>query len=531
METKFENFGVMLDCSRNAVRTVESVKNFIDILSKMGYNMLQLYTEDTFEINNEKHFGYKRGRYSISELKELNAYAKSKNIELVPCIQTLAHLNQMFRWEKYSDINDCNDILLCDNPKTYELIEKMFITARECFSSNLINIGMDEAHMVGLGKYLREHGYQDRYSIILKHLIKVNEIAKKYNFKPMMWSDMFFRLGNDGKYYTEKFIKFSDDVINQVPSNLSLIYWDYYHIEDNVYDYMMKSHKQFNNDIWFAGGAWIWGTFASHNKFSIKTIKSSLKMALKNDIRNVFITMWGDNGSECSYYSVLPSLYYASCIAKGITSTKEIKDGFKDMFGIDFDKFLYLDLPDDLHDDYKDVDTPSKYILYSDLFMGFLDNILETKDIDLYKSYSKKLSLLEKNEPYGYIFASEKALCDVLYLKGKLGINTRKYYKENDKENLSKLINSYTLLVKKLEIFLEKFRTLWYKENKPHGFDVQEIRIGGLIQRVKSCKNRLNDFVNGKIDKIEELEEEIIDLESTTKRYRVYGKIASPNIL
>ena len=169
--------------------------------------------------------------------------------------------------------------------------------------------------------------------------------------------------------------------------------------------------------------------------------------------------------------------------------------------------------------------------MYSDLFLGFLDNLIHSKQIDLYKSYSKKLSLLEKTKDYGYIFASEKALCDVLYLKGNLGYDTRKYYKANDKESLAKLIKSYDLLVKKLETFLDKFRTLWFKENKPHGFDVQEVRIGGLIQRVKSCKNRLNDFVNGKIEKIEELEEELIDLECTTKRYRVYGKIVSPNIL
>ena len=43
----FKHFGVMLDCSRNAVMKVESVKKYIDILERLGYNTLMLYTVDT----------------------------------------------------------------------------------------------------------------------------------------------------------------------------------------------------------------------------------------------------------------------------------------------------------------------------------------------------------------------------------------------------------------------------------------------------------------------------------------------------
>ena len=45
-----KNLTVMLDCSRNAILTVENVKKFVDLISKMGYNGLMLYTEDTFEV-------------------------------------------------------------------------------------------------------------------------------------------------------------------------------------------------------------------------------------------------------------------------------------------------------------------------------------------------------------------------------------------------------------------------------------------------------------------------------------------------
>ena len=90
---EFKRFGTMIDCSRNSVMNVDSVKRWIDLTSDMGYNSLMLYTEDTYELDNQPYFGYMRGRYSKNELKEIDAYAVSHGMELMPCIQTLAHLN------------------------------------------------------------------------------------------------------------------------------------------------------------------------------------------------------------------------------------------------------------------------------------------------------------------------------------------------------------------------------------------------------------------------------------------------------
>ena len=46
----FEKFGVMIDCSRNAVPSIAGLKRFLDCIAKMGYNAVMLYTEDTYEV-------------------------------------------------------------------------------------------------------------------------------------------------------------------------------------------------------------------------------------------------------------------------------------------------------------------------------------------------------------------------------------------------------------------------------------------------------------------------------------------------
>ena len=79
MEKKY--FGVMLDMSRNGVMNITTLKKYIDTISLFGYNMLQLYTEDTYEVDNEPYFGYLRGAYKKTEIKEIDEYCKQKGIE------------------------------------------------------------------------------------------------------------------------------------------------------------------------------------------------------------------------------------------------------------------------------------------------------------------------------------------------------------------------------------------------------------------------------------------------------------------
>ena len=117
-----------------------------------------------------------------------------------------------------------------------------------------------------------------------------------------------------------------------------------------------------------------------------------------------------------------------------------------------------------------------------------------------------------KNHPeWGYLFATQQALCSVLAIKAELGIKTHEVYESRNKEELRVLIAEYKKLQKKLDVLHKTFKKQWMKENKPHGFDVQDIRLGGLMCRVKSCEERLQELYDGKIDRIEELEEKQLD--------------------
>ena len=108
----FADCGVMLDLSRGAVLTVESVKEFLRDMAMLGMNYLQLYLEDTYTVPEYPYFGYLRGRYTGAELEEMDRYAQSLGIELVASIQTLGHMGQFLQWDACASLRDQPPVLM-----------------------------------------------------------------------------------------------------------------------------------------------------------------------------------------------------------------------------------------------------------------------------------------------------------------------------------------------------------------------------------------------------------------------------------
>ncbi|MBQ8495907.1 MAG: beta-N-acetylhexosaminidase [Clostridia bacterium] len=522
----FDSLGVMIDCSRNAVPNVKGLKRFFEITSKMGYNTVMLYTEDTYEVENEPYFGHKRGRYSIEELKELDAYASSLGLEMIPFIQTLAHLATLKRWRAYRHkVFDIDDILLIDEPRTYELIENIFATLAKTFSSRRVHLGLDEAHHVGLGKYLDTHGYTDRYALLLKHLNRVCEIARKYGFETMMMAnDLFFNMA-PGVFCTDEIKEFPAEITENIPKDLAMVHWDYFGTDEKRYDAMLLSSKKLSDQVWFSGGAWTWGTFSPHNRYSIGRNEIAIASCKKNGIRKAFFTLWGDNGGECPYFSVLPALMHIAALANDMSET-EMKNKFKEITGISFDDFLTLDLPNYIFGENVTVESPyfqhspcnyAKTYLYDDPFLASMSVNTKINDTDVFGDYAVRLAKLadEKNE-FSYLFSALSALCSVLEIKFALGKRTRTLYENGDKEGLRKLAETeYTNLLPRLEDFYRTYRKQWYTVNKSYGFEIQDIRLGGLSRRIQNCKEILISYANGEIDRIEELEEQPLPMKDT----------------
>lgn len=78
-KVNFHSNGIMLDCSRNGVPTVETIKRFIYRLAHFGMNRFYLYMEDILEIEGYPYWGYMRGRYSKRRCRNVTAMQRFWN--------------------------------------------------------------------------------------------------------------------------------------------------------------------------------------------------------------------------------------------------------------------------------------------------------------------------------------------------------------------------------------------------------------------------------------------------------------------
>lgn len=499
--------GIMLDCSRNAVPHMEFLRDFALNIAHLGYNTLYLYTEDTYRIPGEPYFGHLRGGYTGEQLKGFDNYCASLGIELVPCIQTLAHLNQIFRWPEYSDINDCADILLLSNEKSYELIEKMAQFCRSSFASAKVNIGLDEAHLLGLGKYLHQNGFVDRVELIKKHILRVSEIFSRHGFTEiLMWSDMFIRLVSKGEYYDDTG-SVPENLKGIVPDNITLVYWDYYTLDKEKYMAMFKKHKQLGGKLYFASGAWKWKGFTPSNLHSIKAARLGIGSAKESGVSNVFVTAWGDNGAECGIMAVMPSFIDASNVYYG--SSDKYADGLcKVLTGVSFEGYLSLDRADRLNAEFDSgtLTNNTKFLLYSDLLQGMFDACVRKSYNDAYRENSEQLKKYTHTK-YGYVFKTLACLTELLSVKSALGLSISEHYHAADKRGLKEDIKSIKRCIALAHDFYNALKQQWLAENGPFGREIQDARIGGMIFRMQQNIITLEDFIAGKTQAIPELEE------------------------
>ena len=508
----FKRFSSFLDCSRNSVVNVETLKRWIDVISQMGYNTMTIYTEDTYELEGEPYFGYARGRYTKDELKQINAYAKAHGVEIFANINTLAHMKSIFRWKHYAEINDCCDILLCEDERTYALIDKMFATYSECFDSRIISVNMDEAELLGRGKYQAIHGSHERIEILKRHMAKVCELAEKHGYEMVLIAgDMPVRLATRNDNYSDTTAMVQEDVSELIPKTGALMYWDYYKREKDEYAALMKIHKQIKaENLWYLGGIWTWHAFSPENYYSTRALRNSMQACREQGMENVEVCIFGDDGGECARFSVMPALFYASQVAKGITDEAAIKKNFEEMFGIPYDVFLLLDLTQRSESEEYCVH-PTRYVLYNDPFIGLMDQTLPENTRADHEELVKLLKPWCSHERWGYLFQTMHDLCAVTAEKCDIGPRIRAAYDACDLKQLKKLAKELRRIRKLVEKFHKSFRRQWMIESKSFGFEVSDARIGGVMTRLNTCAELLEEYIRGDIERIEELEMDQLD--------------------
>lgn len=511
---KFSLRGVMFDVSRNGVLLPETVCDLLCRIALMGINMAILYTEDVFEIKDEPFFGYLRGRYTEDELRAVDQYAGKFGIEMFPCIQTLGHMYEIFQWPAFKKYSDTHQIFLADDEPTMQFIEKMIKAAIAPFRSNRIHIGLDESKDIGSGRYRDINGAADRMELFCRHVTRINGICEKLGLKPMMWSDMFFKLSTDKPGDYDKNAELSGDLKNKIPGNIQQVYWDYYGLEKTHYCEFVDKHKKLGAKPVMAGGILTWNRFWATLPFSFKAIDACMRASLEKGLDEVFMTMWADGGAECDVYSSLPGIqYFAEYGYAEQVDAELVRKNFRGSCAAIFDDFVKaseLDTVPSLDIPENSSGNPSKFLLWQDIFFGIMDPLLGEYDFSAhYGGLAECLKNMTGRDALSKRLVFPALTAETLELKAGLSRRIYASYKSGDKNALREIVEkTIPELRKRVKALWKAHRDMWLSIYKPFGWEVIERNYGFLTLRLDTAAMRLGEYISGELEKIPELEDE-----------------------
>ncbi len=512
--TPFKTLGVMLDCSRNAVMTVEHLTGvWLPRLALLGYNQVMLYTEDTYELPGEPYFGYQRGAYTARELSTIVAAAAVLNVEVVPCIQTLGHLAQILKHGAYGPVRDTGSVLMVGEPKTYELIEKMIAHWAGIMRTRRIHIGMDETHDLGRGRYMDRHGYRNGFDLFNEHLKKVAAICRKYGLKPMIWSDMYFRLGSKTNDYYDRKATIPPRVAKRIPRDVDLVYWDYYHDDPAFYLDWIERHRKLGKEPIMGSGIWTWNMHWHHRRLTEANAGACVRACYQAKLKEVLFTMWGDNGAFCDHDSAFAGMAYCADLAYGSAkpSAARLEKRFAAVCG---GSYAAHQLAGDLYlaTNYSNNGPGPWPSLWDDPF-GETGFRTWAKDDPRRMAQSARhyAKLADKLRP----LSGDRACGDLGYAHSVAWLLAERYrlctdlmtvYRRGDRPGLRAVRRRIPRVLTALKDLEKTFRRMWLSHNKPEGMEAIQGRFGWIEVRYRELDQRLGEYLAGKCATLAEFE-------------------------
>ncbi len=523
-KARFKILATMLDVARNGVFTVDALKKYMLKMAALGYTHISFNMEDMFELKGRPRFGYMRGRYTEEELREICAYGKQVGIEFLPCVQSLGHMGQYLQWSEATPVKDTAECMLVDEPETYALLDQAYALMRSLTDCKYINLCMDETHDLGTGRFKAIHGAEQRRDIYMRHAKKVFQLCEKYGFTPIIYSDMFWRDASKQGVYHDPEVIINEQMVADFPENIVLNYWDYYQTDKKLYDYYIDQHLNFNREIHVTGSIWTWEGFTEDTVFTWQTSVPMVRSCIERGIQTFYVAMWNDHGSECNDLHTAGSLpIFSEYCYRGLDCTEE------EIFAVSefLTKMPYQRMFDmgkihsDFHSDYF---LANKY-LYGDIFYDLANIPYEENKVRRDMEFALKKADEFRKQPgkhadyYEYYYYYNK----IVYNKFALTKDVRAAYEKKDMEAL-RLCATVRIpeVVADIKTFTKLFQKDWLSTKKPNGLEVINIRLGGVAAQMEWQAEYLLDYVEGRIDTIPMLDENVIRDDHKVWHMRVF---------
>ncbi len=483
----------MLDVSRGKVPTLETLKGLVDVLAQLKLNALMLYVEHTFRFRRHPLIGKGASPLDAQTLRELDDHAAAQHVELIPCLQSLGHMDHILALPRYRELaeTEMGWTIAPTHPGARDLLEDLYDEFLPNFRSRRMNANCDEPWDLGLGQSKERSEELGPGGLYLEHVRWLREAAARNGKQTMIWGDV---------------VHAHPKRIAEIPKDLLLLDWWYE--ADFDYDRVAVFGE---NELQFAvcPGTSSWNSLFPRVENSLANIGGWGEAARRHGALGMLNTDWGDFG----HYNLLGNSWFAYAAGaqqswSGASEDATFDAGFSALlFGESGRRGriarLYRELGA-IHDAGFEVfnGSPLQYLFFDDLERSYF--IANARKPALERSRRRLTKVRNQIDRAQNCFVREKATwrellyaADASLFAVEKTLAARRY---NDWRQRPKSLNTrerkrlgdeLRTLAKTQTALLTRLRKLWLGRNETSNFEMTQRRAERSVKSLRAAATRL----------------------------------------
>ena len=302
--------GFMLDISRNKVPNLKTIYQYIDLLSDLKYNHLELYVEGfSFEYQSMPFVNKDNNFISVQEYKQIESYANRHFIDLVPNQNGFGHMTEWLKLDEFKDLANTDGLFKIwgsyrtsstldpTNEGSIELVKKMYQDMLPHSNSKYFNMNFDEPYELGFNKSKEVCEKLGKEIVYANFFNTLASEVKKYGKTPMLWGDVVIH---------------HPEAISVLDSEAILIDWGY--SDDYPFLKNARALKKLKRPFMLAPGSAGWAMGSGKLLEMLGSVKNSAEACIASGGLGLLFTDWGDFGHLQYPLFSLPGLIYTSLL-------------------------------------------------------------------------------------------------------------------------------------------------------------------------------------------------------------------------
>lgn len=495
----FPHRGIMLDISRDKVPTMSELYQLVELMSRLKYNQLQLYTEHTFAYRGHESVWKKASPMTPEEILSLDAFCQKHFIELVPNQNSFGHMARWLKHPAYTPLAETGPegfehpltgkhvkapFSLCpEDEGSLYLLDDLYAQLLPHFSSQQFNIGCDETFDLGQGRSKEACRVHGKGQVYLDFLKQIHGLVKRHGHTLQFWGDIILN---------------HPQLIPQLPKPCIALNWGYE--GDHPFMEEGEQFKKAGVPYYVCPGTSSWNSLGGRTKNMLANLKHAAEAAQKQNAIGFLLTDWGDNGHWQTWCISQPGYLLGAAYAWCQSSNQDL--GKESELAICLDQHVFnapqSGLGKLLLEMGKIHDLSGIYIKNQSVLFHFLYDLDEIpgtgKTNGLCVSHFDLMQgrLLELAEDLTRMKAASPQEQDLMqecqlslrFMQQALSLGRARFEHQTSPENLPPELRLD--LAKSLRELLKDYPVIWSKRNRPGGLSDSLQYLEKLLDRYQS---------------------------------------------